>query len=408
MFDVKKIRNDFPMLDNKVMQGHPLVYFDNAATTLRPYKVIDAISDYYKNCSANTHRGDYDLAHAADKAYDEARSKVAKFINAKFEEVVFTSGTSMSINLIAYGLLNKISKDDEILLSEAEHASNLLPWFRVSEITGCKLSYIQLDNEGRLTLDNLKKALNPHVKVVALAHVSNVLGYKFDVKSFASLIHENNALFVLDGAQSVPHMKVDVKELDVDFLAFSAHKMCGPTGVGVMYGKYHLLDELEPFMTGGGMNSNFDMCGRIGYLKPPLKFEAGTQNIAGVIGFGAAIDYLNEIGMDNIENYERELHDYAISKLKDIDNIHIYNPNADSGIITFNVKDVFAQDAASLLNSKGIAVRSGQHCAKILLNKLGTYATIRASLYFYNTYEEVDRFIEACKKGGDFLDAYFS
>ena len=407
MFDVNKIRKDFPMLNDKLMQGKPLIYLDNAATTFKPQCVIDAINNYYMNISTNAHRGDYDLAHTVDNAFDEVRKKVASFINANVNEIVFTSGTSMSINMIAHGLTD-IKENDEILITEAEHASNILPWFKLAETTGCKVNYIELDDEGRLTIDNLKKALNPNVKIVSLAHISNVLGYNFDVKQFAKLIHENGSLFVLDGAQSVPHIKIDVKDIDVDFLAFSGHKMCGPTGIGVLFGKYHLLEKLNPMLTGGGMNSKFDVCGNIGYLYPPLKFEAGTQNIAGVIGLGAAIDYLQNIGMDNIAQYEKQLHEYAINKLKEIDIVKIYNPNADSGIITFNIKDVFAQDAASLFNSYGIAVRSGQHCAKILLNKLQTEVTVRASLYFYNTFEEIDAFVDACKKGGDFLDAYFN
>ena len=409
MFDVKKVRLDFPMLQNKKMQGKNFIYFDNAATSLKPLKVINAEMDYYTNYCSNAHRGDYDFAHQVDEAYELVREKVGRFINCNKDEVVFTAGTSMSINMVAYGYgLKKLTSDDEILISEAEHASNILPWFKVKEETGCKISYIELDDEGRLTLENLKKALNPHVKIVSLAHISNVLGFNFDVKKFAEEIHKIGAIFVLDGAQSVPHMKIDVKELDVDFMAFSGHKMCGPTGIGVLYGKYELLENMDPIMTGGGMNSKFDTCGNISYLHAPLKFEAGTQNISGVIGLGAAIDYLMELGMENIEKYEKELHDYAIKKMEEIPNIHIYNKNADCGIITFNVENVFAQDVASLFNFYGIAVRSGQHCAKILLEKLKADVTVRASLYFYNTFEEIDAFIEVCKKGGDFLDAYFS
>ena len=397
--DVKKIREDFPMLNNKTMQGKPLVYFDNGATSLKPQCVIDAIVDYYTNYTSNAHRGDYDIAHKVDQTYDIVRNKVAEFINANDNEVVFTAGTSMSINMIAHGLASKIlNENDEILITEAEHASNILPWYKLSETTGCKVKFIELDESGKLTVENLKKALNKNVKIVSLAHISNVLGYDFDVKTFAKLIHEQGALFVLDGAQSVPHKKIDVKELDVDFLVFSGHKMCGPTGVGVLYGRYDLLVDMDPLMTGGGMNTKFDMCGNIGYQKPPLKFEAGTQNIAGVIGLGAAIDYLSSIGMDEIEKREKELKRYAVEKLKDIDIITMYNADNDSGILTFNVKDVFAQDVASLFNSYGIAVRSGEHCAKILLNKLGTSATVRASFYFYNTFEEIDAFVEVCKK----------
>ncbi len=409
MIDVNKIRKDFPMLNDKKMQGKTLVYFDNGATSLKPQCVIDSIVDYYSNYTANAHRGDYDIAHRVDEKFDEVRTKVAKLINCNSNEVVFTSGTSMSLNMVAYGYGEKyLHEGDEILITEAEHASNVLPWYNVAEKCKCKVSFIELDEDGRLNLDNLKKSLNSHVKIVSLAHVSNVLGYDFDVKSFAKEIHKIGAVFVLDGAQSVPHMSIDVKDLDVDFLAFSGHKMCGPTGVGVLYGKYELLDKMNPLLTGGGMNTKFDMCGNIGYQFPPLKFEAGTQNIAGVIGLGTAIDYLLKIGMDNICQYEKELKEYAIEKLKQVPNVKIYNEKSNSAIITFNVLDVFAQDEATLLNSYGIAVRSGQHCAKILLNKLKTEATVRASLYFYNTFEEIDTFVEALKKGGDFLDAYFN
>ena len=407
MLDVKKIRLDFPMIQGKLMQNKPLIYFDNAATTLKPQVVIDAIKEYYTDYSVNSHRGDYDLAHEVDVKYDETRKKVARFINANDDEIVFTSGTTMSLNMIAHGLKD-IKEEDEILITEAEHASNVLPWFKLSERTHCSIKYIELDSEGRLTLENLKKSLNPHVKIVSLAHITNVLGYSFDVKTFAKVIHDNGSIFVLDAAQSAPHMKIDVKTLDIDFMAFSGHKMCGPTGIGVLYGKQKLLENLDTMIIGGGMNTTFDLCGYIGYLNAPSKFEAGTQNIAGVLGLGAAIDYLSKIGMENINKYEKELHDYAIEQLQKLDNVIIYNPHANSGIITFNIKGVFAQDAASLLNSYGVAVRSGQHCAKILNHKLNTEATIRASLYFYNTFEEIDAFVEACSKGGDFLDAYFN
>lgn len=407
--DIERIRRDFPMLNGKTMQGKPLIYFDNAATSLKPQCVIDAVTEYYSDCTANAHRGDYDLAHRVDEAFEAVRAKVAEFICCKPHEIVFTSGTSMAINLIAHGYAAKFLKEgDEILITEAEHASNVLPWYKVAEATHCSISFIELDEEGRLTLDNLKKALNPHVKLVALAHITNVLGYDFDVRAFADAIHANGAVFALDGAQSVPHMPTDVQQSDVDFLSFSAHKMCGPTGVGILYGKYELLQRMDPLMTGGGMNTKFDMCGNIGYQYPPLKFEAGTQNIAGVFGLGAAIDYLRSVGMETIRDREKELKAYAVRQLSKIDIVHMYNADNSSGILTFNIRDVFAQDAASLFNSYGIAVRSGQHCAKILLNKLKTDATVRASFYFYNTFEEIDRFAEACKKGGDFLDAYFN
>lgn len=411
MFDVNKIRKDFPMFNEYAFgkNGKKTVYLDNAATTFKPYSVIEACDKYYKEESVNAHRGDYDLAYKVDTKVDEVREKIAKFINAEKIEVVFTSGCSMSMNLIAFGYGFKFLKsDDEILLTEAEHASNVLPWFKVSELTGAKIRYIPLTKEGKLTPENLKKVMNEHVKVVSVAQVTNVLGFKNDIKELSKIAHEYGAILVCDAAQSAPHMKIDVKDLDCDFLCASAHKMCGPTGIGLLYGKYELLKKVDPFMTGGGDNARFDMCGNVAYLEPPAKFEAGTMNLAGIYGFGAAIDYLNSIGMDNIERYEAELHDYAISKLKTIKDLIIYNETADSGIITLNYKGVFAQDEASYLNSKGICVRSGEHCAKLLKDVLKTPATVRVSLYFYNTKEDIDALYEALKNGGNFLDAYFN
>ncbi len=407
MIDYQKCLKDFPIL-NKTMQNHRLVYLDNAATTFKPTVVLDSIKDYYENYCANTHRGDYDIAHTADVKYDEARQIAADFIGADKNEVVFTAGASMSLNMIAYGYAKFLHEGDEILITEAEHASNVLPWFTIAKEKGCIIRYIPLTKEGRLTIDNVKKAMTDKVKVIAVAQVTNVLGFIVDIKSIAKIAHEHGAILVCDGAQSIPHFKVDVKDLDCDFLAFSGHKMCGPTGIGVMYGKFNLLKEMEPLMSGGGMNARFNMCGEVSLLLPPAKFEAGTQNIEGAIGLASAIKYLESIGMDNIENHEKELRKYAVSKLKQLDNVILYNENAESGIITFNIKDVFAQDAATYFNSKGICVRSGQHCAKILIDFLGTVATIRASIYFYNTFEDIDALVEACKKAGDFLDAYFN
>ena len=407
MIDYQKCLKDFPIL-NKTMQNHRLVYLDNAATTFKPTAVLDSIKDYYENYCANTHRGDYDIAHIADVKYDEARQIVADFIGADKSEVVFTAGASMSLNMIAYGYAKFLQSGDEILITEAEHASNVLPWFTIAKEKGCIVRYIPLTKEGRLTIENVKKTMTDKVKVIAVAQVTNVLGFTVDIKSIAKIAHEHGAILVCDGAQSIPHFKVDVKDLDCDFLAFSGHKMCGPTGIGVMYGKFNLLKDMEPLMSGGGMNARFNMCGEVSLLLPPAKFEAGTQNIEGAIGLASAIKYLESIGMDNIENHEKELRKYAVSKLKQLDNVILYNENAESGIITFNIKDVFAQDAATYFNSKGICVRSGQHCAKILIDFLGTVATIRASIYFYNTFEDIDALVEACKKAGDFLDAYFN
>ena len=408
MIDVKKIREDFPML-KEVDGKKPPIYFVNAATTFKPQCVIDASSKYYLEESANSHRGDYDVAYKVDVTVARCREKVGKFINADKTEIVFTSGCSMSMNLVAFGYGVKFLKSgDEILLTEAEHASNVLPWFKVAEMTGATIKYIPLTKEGRLIPENLEKVITQNTKIVSVAQVTNVLGYVNDIKSLSKIAHEHDAILICDAAQSAPHIKIDVKDLDCDFLAFSAHKMCGPTGIGVLYGKYDLLRKMDPFMTGGGDNARFDMCGNVAYLEPPAKFEAGTMNLSGIYGFEAAIDYLNSIGMDEIEKYEVELHDYAISKLSKIPDLIIYNPTADTGIITVNIKDVFAQDEASYLNSRNICVRSGEHCAKLLKDVLKTTATVRISFYFYNTKEEIDELYEALKNGGNFLDAYFS
>lgn len=409
MLDVLTIRQDFPMLrDDISMQGKKLVWLDNASTTFKPDCVRKAVDEYYTSLTANSHRGDYDLCYFVDKKIAETRAKVASFINASPNEIVFTSGTTMGLNLVAFGYGVKFLKEgDEILLSEAEHASNVLPWFKVAEMTGALVRYVPLDKEGRVTVENLKRSLTKKTKIVSLAMVTNVLGYVAPAKAIAKACHEVGALYVLDGAQTVPHMSVDVKDLDCDFLAWSGHKMLGPTGIGCLYGKFELLCQMDPFMTGGGMNAKFDMCGQVGFLEPPLKFEAGTQNIEGIFGLGAAIDYLQSIGMRNVEEHERELKRYAVNELQRSGNAIIYNPVSEAGIVTFNIKDVFAQDAATFLNSRGIACRSGQHCAKILTDFLGTVATVRASFYLYTSKEDVDALVDAVKHGKEFLDAYF-
>ena len=406
MINVSKIRNDFPMLKNK-MHGKPLIYLDNAATTFKPKCVIDAVVNYYENLGANAHRGDYDLSHDVDVAYESVRNKVGKLINCDAKEVVFTSGASGAINTVAYGLEEFINEGDEILLSEAEHASNVLPWFNIAHRKGAVIKYIPLTSEGRITIENVKSTITSRTKLISLAHVTNVLGYTLDVKEITKVAHESNIFVVIDGAQSVPHMVIDVKDLDCDFLCFSAHKMCGPTGVGVLYGKYELLEKMQPIMLGGGMNSRFYTCGDYTLHHAPSKFEAGTPHIEGVIGFGAAIDYLESIGMENIHQYELELKKYSVNKMKEITGVKIYNESNESGVITFNYKDVFAQDIATHFNTYGIAVRAGQHCAKILTDFLNAPATVRASVSFYNTYEEIDFFIEVLKKGDEYLNAYF-
>lgn len=399
MLDVKKIRNDFPMFKNAEKTTPNLIYFDNAATTFKPQSVIDAVVRYYTSQSVNIHRGDYELSYQVSDEYEQTRKAVARFIRSEEREVVFTSGASASLNLVAYGYGQKfLKKGDVILSSEAEHASNILPWFKTAEVTGAVIEYIELTDEGELTIENFKKAMHEGVKVVAVAHITNVLGFIAPIKEMATIAHEYGAIISVDGAQSVPHIKTDVRDWDIDFLSFSAHKMVGPTGVGVLFGKYKLLEKMDPFMLGGGSNARFDICGNILLKNPPFKFEAGTPAIEAVLGLKAAILYLEEVGMDNIEEYEHELRIYMVEKLQKLSNIHLYNPHAATGIVTFNVERIFAQDAAMYLNSQGIAVRSGTHCAKILIDVLKTSETIRSSVYFYNTKEEVDRFIQVCSE----------
>lgn len=407
MFNVKEVRKDFPMLNGKTMHDKPLIYLDNGATTLKPIPVIDAVCDYLTNYSGNAHRGDYDLSHEVDTKYEEVRDLVGKLINCDSKEVVFTYGSSDSLNLVAFGYAREhLQAGDEVLLNLAEHASNTLPWFEVAKEIGCIIKYIDLDDNGHITIDNVKKAITDKTKIISIAHITNVLGYEAPIKQICQLAHNKNIIVCVDGAQSVPHQKVDVKDLDIDFLCFSGHKMCGPTGVGVLYGKYDLLEATKPTRFGGGSNARYNSCGIIKLKSAPTKFETGTPNIEGVIGLGAAIKYLMNIGMDQIHQYEQELRSYAIERLSNIDKVEVYNENG-IGPIAFNIKGVFSQDGASLFNTYGIAIRAGQHCAKILDEYLKVSQTLRCSLYFYNTKEEVDKFIEVCKKGDEFLDAFF-
>ena len=394
MLDVDKIRKDFPMIQN----NPDLVYLDSAATSLKPQCVIDAVVDFYTKHTSNVHRGDYRVAEINDKLYDGTRNLVAELIHCDKDEVVYTHNVSHSLNQIAFGLKPMLKKGDTVLITYAEHASNVLPWFALQKEIGINIEYIETDEEANITIDTFKKAMHEGVKVVSVAEVTNVLGSIQPIKEMCEIAHSYGAYMIVDGAQSVPHMKVDVKDLDVDFLGFSAHKMCGPSGVGILYGKKKLLDAMEPVFYGGDMNARFNKDGEMLLKDTPMKFEAGTPNIEGVIGTGAAIQYLLSIGLDNIHEYEKELRAYSIEKLSQLDNIEIINPNNLYGPIDFNAKGVFAQDAAGFLASKNIAVRSGNHCAKILHNIIHTDQSIRASLYFYNTKEEIDRFVEACKE----------
>lgn len=383
-------REDFPLLNEEI------IYFDNSATSLKPKCVIDKMNEYYLKYPANAHRGDYDLSFKVDQLYEETRELVKDFINAKaLEEIVFTNGTTESLNMIITGFFGELLESgDEILITTSEHASNVLPWFRLVKKIGIKVNYISLDENYYVTLDNVKKAINPHTKVISLAGITNVIGDLRPIKEISKLAHNNNIFMVVDGAQMLPHISVDVQDLDIDFLAFSGHKMCGPTGIGVLYGKQELLEHLEPINVGGGMNESFDNPEEVYYKPLPTRLEAGTQNIAGVIGLGEAIKYLNKIGMDNIYKHEHELRKYLINKLLKIKYIDIINIESDSGIITFNVNNIFSQDIAYYLNKYNICVRAGSHCAKILKNTVGVTNTVRISLYFYNTKEEIDNLIE--------------
>ena len=409
MYDIKKIREQFPMLNKqKLMQGKPLVFLDNSSTTFKPQCVIDAVEKYYSEETANAHRGDYDLCYNVDKKIQSCRELVAEFVNTNPNEVVFTNGDTMSLNMIAYGYgLANLHEDDEIVMSEGEHASNLLPWFKVSQMTGAKIVYVPLNEEGRLTEENLEKVMSKNTKVVSLAHVGNVLGFRLNIQKIAEICHKNGAILVVDGAQSVPHFKTDFKGWDIDFLTFSGHKMCGPTGIGCLIGKKTLLDAMDPIFVGGGMNETFTKPNNLIPFEAPNKFEAGTLNIAGIYGLEAAIKFLMEIGMDNIAAHDYELKQYAVEKLKG-SNIVIYNANSESGILTFNIPNIFSQDEATYLNYKGIAIRSGQHCDKLLNEFLKTPATCRASFYLYTTKEEIDALVDALLDGGDILDAYFN
>ena len=382
-------RDDFMMLDGSV------IYLDNGATTLKPKVLSEAISDYYNHYSANAHRGDYDISLKVDQAYENTREQVKDFIHSRSsKEIVFTNNSTDALNKIVFGYFRYYLKPgDEVLITKSEHASNVLPWFELADEIGVVVKYIDLDEHLKVIMDNVKKAITDRTRVISLAHVTNVVGDVRPIKEIASYAHEHDILVVCDGAQSVPHMKVDVQDLGVDFLAFSAHKMCGPTGVGVIYGREELFSMIHPIEFGGGMNSSFQYDGVRIYHELPTLLEAGTPNIAGVIGFGAVLSYLNKIGMDQISSYEHELRAYALERLKTVPNLIIYNEHSEGGIITVNMKDIFAQDLAVYLNKYHICVRAGNHCAKILKDELGIKNTCRISLYFYNTKEEVDTLV---------------
>ncbi len=383
-------REDFPMLNKDI------IYVDNGATTFKPKSVIEKTIEYYEEYSANAHRGDYDISYKVDLEYENTRDLVKDFIGArKKEEIVFTSGTTDSMNIIVNGFFaNFLEPGDEVLITKSEHASNVMPWFRLQNKLGIVVKYIPLDDNHFVTLDNIKRVVTPNTKVISLAEITNVIGDVRPIKEISKYAHENNMFIVVDGAQSVPHKKTDVVDTDIDFLAFSAHKMLGPTGVGVLYAKYELMQNIEPINLGGGMNESFDNPSEMLFKDLPYRLEAGTQNIAGIIGMGEAIKYINKIGINNIKDKEKSLRDYLVDKLIKINHIDLINIEGESGIVSFNVDGVFSQDVAYYLNKYQICVRSGNHCAKILKNATHVTNSIRVSLAFYNTTSKIDALVE--------------
>jgi cysteine desulfurase/selenocysteine lyase len=398
--DVWAVRRDFPVLDQQV-NGHPLVYLDNAATSQKPLCVIEALDEYYRRYNANVHRGIHKLSEEATAAYEDARQKVARFLNARSpKEIIFTRNTTEAINLVAYswGRAN-IREGDEIVLTEMEHHSNLVPWQLLAQEKGARLRFIPVTDEGLLDLDALDELLTERTKLVAVVHMSNVLGTINPVTEIIRRAHEVGALVLLDGAQSVPHLQVDVQKLDCDFLACSGHKMCGPTGIGVLYGKRELLEAMPPFLGGGDMIKEVHLEWST-WNSLPWKFEAGTPSIAQGIGLGYAVDYLSGIGMEVIHAHEREIVAYALGRLSEIEGVTIYGPPAEQrgGVVAFNLKGVHPHDVAAILDSHGVAIRAGHHCAQPLMRRLGVVATARASFYLYNTCEEVDVLVHAIEK----------
>jgi len=402
-FDVDSIRQDFPILSKKI-HNKPLVYFDNAATSQTPVCVIDCIKDYYEKYNSNIHRGVHSLSDEATNAYENARNKIKDHFNInESKEVIFTSGTTHSINIVSNGFSKILKKGDEIIVSGLEHHSNIVPWQMMIKNNDAKLRVIPLKDNGELDMDEFKNILSNKTKIVFLNHVSNALGIINPIEEIIDISHKNGAIVLIDGAQSAAHFKIDLQKLNVDFFTASAHKLCGPTGVGFLYGKEKLLSKLDPLMGGGEMISDVTFS-KTTYADLPHKFEAGTPNIAGVIAFGKAIDYLNEIGLDNIEQYEKSLLDYANSKLKEIDGLKIYGDSKNkTSVISFNIDGIHSYDIGSILDKFGIAVRTGQHCAQPIMDHFGIDGTVRASFSFINTIEEIDHFYDSLIKAKSML-----
>ena len=403
MLDVYKIRKDFPILGKKV-NNTDLIYFDNAATSQTPNQVINVISNYYRENNSNIHRGLHSLSADATNKYENSRSIIKNHFGAAHEhEIIFTSGTTHGINIVSSGLEKFISSKDELIVSEMEHHSNIVPWQMLCEKTGSKLKVIPINDDGTLDMEEYISLLTPKVKFVFINHVSNTLGIVNPLKEIIDLAHKNGSKVLVDGAQGAAHFKINLQELDADYYVASAHKLCGPTGVGFLYGKSELLNSLPPYQGGGEMISNVTF-NKTEYADLPHKFEAGTPNISGVIGFGAAIDYMNSIGFNNIEVYEKELLDYATENLKKIDNIKIYGDiNNKISVISFNIGNHHPSDIGSILDQYGIAVRTGQHCTQPIMDHFNIPGTVRASFSFYNTKSEIDLFIDAVKKASKML-----
>jgi cysteine desulfurase/selenocysteine lyase len=390
------VREQFPILQQEI-NGHPLVYLDSAATSQKPRAVIDALQHYYEWDNANVHRGVHTLGSRATDAYEGAREKVARFINARStQEIIFTRGTTTALNMVATSYARTICREgDEIVLTPMEHHSNLIPWQQVAKATGATLKYITLQDDGSIDLAEVEKSVTAQTKIVSIAHVSNVMGVVNPIKQIAEIAHRHGAILVVDGAQSTPHMKVDVQDLDSDFYAFSSHKMCGPTGIGVLYGKKALLEYMEPVEFGGEMIDEVGLYDST-WKELPWKFEGGTPIIAGAVGLGAAIDFLDEIGLDNIKRHETQLATYAMNRLSEIEGITLYGPRTrEVGLITFNLGEVHPHDVATVLDASGIAVRAGHHCCQPLMRWLKVNSTVRASFYLYNTENDIDRLVSA-------------
>ena len=392
-------KKNFPIFDKS-----DLIYLDNAATTHKPSIVLDTVNKLYKEANANVHRAIYDLGTKSTKLYEDSRKKVSDFINAYSEkEIIFTSGTTESLNLLAYSLSKTLKKDDEILISEMEHHSNIVPWQLIAKNTGARLTYIPINKAGELDLTNHEDYFKSNTKIVSITHISNVLGTINPIKLLAKMAHKVGALFIVDGAQGVPHMNVDIREINCDFYVFSGHKMLAPTGIGILWGKYDLLNDMEPFMGGGEMIDKVTLKEST-WNEVPYKFEAGTPNFAQAIGLGAAIDYLNGVGIQSISKHESELTQYALTKLKKVNNIKIHGESAKrGGVISFNIKGVHSHDLAQFLNEENIAIRVGHHCAQPLLDNLGETSTARISFYLYNYESDVEKFCKALTK----IQTYF-